>query len=174
MAYKDFAGSAIVEHPYNRMISSVLQRTAHLRPTNGIHHSSGVSVAPLPIPQNQPLPPGPAPASPAVAAPREKQSTKERTGITKLTQARMRIKLPFGKQAKELEKEEATLLAKIRAGVDLDGKKVFAELMELGHSVRYMKEKDRLEKVGGPAVEMLAARQKMMAEKDGAPYWLLP
>ena len=53
------AGSAVVEHPYNRMITMVLRRTAHLRPTDGIHHPSGLSVAPLLAPKHFLLPTGP-------------------------------------------------------------------------------------------------------------------
>ena len=33
MTERGIAGSAVVEHPDNRMITTILQRTAHLRPT---------------------------------------------------------------------------------------------------------------------------------------------
>lgn len=46
------AGSAVVEYPNNPMITEVLQRTQHLRPTNGLHHPLGISIAPLSMPQS--------------------------------------------------------------------------------------------------------------------------
>ena len=38
MTESGIAGSAIVEYPDNRMITTILQRTAHLRPTDGSHN----------------------------------------------------------------------------------------------------------------------------------------
>ena len=161
---RDFGGSAIVQHPSNPMITSILQCTAHLRPTD----------SPLTIPQFPPLPPGPAPATPAVTTPRKKQSKIERTDITKLNQAQIQVRLPVEDALKSLELREEIILTKLRNGVPMDYVQWFADLMAISQSKRNLEEKARLDSVGGPVADMLAKRQKKMAEQDGAPDWLLP
>lgn len=174
MADKEFAGSAVVQHPDNPMITEILLHTQKLRPKDGLHHSSGNSVAPLVLPQGPSLPPGPAPATPVVTTPTKKQPKKERIGITKLQHALIKMKLPFEEPLMALELREAAILAKIRDGVPLSGAQVFGDLMAIGESKRYLKEKVRVEKAGGWAIDMLAQRQEKMAEKDGAPPVLGP
>ena len=76
-------------------------------------------------------------------------------------------------QIKELEKKMAILTSQLKAGflsVDqfLDG------LNEHGAKLEALKEEARLKVVGGRVADMLVERQKMMAQADGAPDWLLP
>lgn len=167
LADRDFANSAIVQHPSNPMITSILQCTAHVRPTDDGRPT---------IFQFPPLLPGLAPATPAVTTHTKKQSKKERTSVSKLKQQkdRIKVKIPFEDAVKVLEMREATIVAKMRDGVPLDGATAFADLMTIGHCKQYLAEKARLESVGGSVADMLAERQKKMAEQDGAPDWLLP
>ena len=72
------AGSAVVEYPDNPMITEVLQRTQHLRPTNGLHHPFDISIAPPVMPQDPSLAPGPAPATPVVTTPTKGQLQEQR------------------------------------------------------------------------------------------------
>lgn len=173
------AGSAVVQHPNNPMITEILQRTQHLRPTNGLHHPSGTSVAPRMMPQNPPLPPGPAPPMPDFTTPtqeqlKKEQPKKERTGIKKLQQMPIKVKLPFEDSLQVLDLREATIMAKIKDGVPMSAATVIGDLTAINQSKRHLKEKARLEIVGGPIADMLVERQKKMAEASGAPAWLLP
>ena len=166
------------------MITEILQRTQHLRPTNGLHHPSGISVAPLAMPQNPPLPPGPAPTTPAVTTPTQEQLKKEQpkneqpkkepTDTTKLRPKPIKVKLPFEDPLQVLDLRRATILAKIQDGVPMDTAQVIADLTAINQSSRYLREKARLETVGGPIADMLVERQKKMADESGAPGWLLP
>lgn len=168
-----FAGSAVVQHPNNPMITSILQCTQHLRPTNGRHHSSGISVAPIVTPQYPPLPLGPAAAAgtPVVTTPRKKQAKKLCAGVP----APVKVKLPFEEPLEVLKLREAAIIAKIKAGAPLSGAQVFADLMAIGQSRNYLTEKARLHIVGGRAADLLVERQKKMAEEVEAPdWWLLP
>lgn len=175
LADRAFAGSEIVQHPSNPMITSILQCTQRLRPTDGLHHSSGISVAPLLVPRYPPLPPGPAPATPVVTTPTKEQSKKDRTGFTKSQHAPIKAKVPFEDQLRALDQREAIIVAQIKAGVPLSAAQVHGDFMEIGQSRLYVQEKVRLEVAGGKWADRLAGRQKKMGEKDEAPdWWLLP
>lgn len=114
LADSGVAESAVVEHPHNSMITTVLQRTAHLRPTDGLHHSLGISVAPVLLHQHPAFPPGLGPARPALTTPTEKRNNKDRPGDTRLKEAlKKKKKLPFeeagGKTADRLAQRLKTM-----------------------------------------------------------------
>lgn len=197
VADEEFTGSAVVEHPNNPLISCILQRTAHLRPTNGLTYSSGISVAPLLTPQLPPLPPGPPPTTqpatekqpsekqPSEKQPREKQprekqlrekQLREKQGIRipVLEEAQIPVHLPFGTAMEVLEQREKILVAKAKSGTPLDSTQMLADFFTIGSAKEYLRKKDRLDNAGGRLGVMLAERQKRMAEQDGAPTDSLP
>ena len=170
MADGDLADSAVVEHPYNPMISYVLRWTAHLRPTDGLHHSSGISVAPLLVPRYPPVPPGPAPVTPAIT-----MYQRERPSIlNRLKDASTKKKSSFEDRLKELDHREAILLAKMKTEFSESVVKALDDCMALGKIKADLKEKARLEKAGGKIADRLAQRLKKMAEDDGVPPYTLP
>ena len=170
LADSDLADSAVVEHPYNPMISYVLRWTTHLRPTDGLHDSSGIPVAPLLVPQFPPLPPGPAPATPAITThQREHPSI-----LNRFKDASTKEKSSLEDRLKELDHREAMLLAKMKTGFSESVAKVLDDSMALGKIKADLKEEARLEKAGGKIADRLAQRLKKMAEDDGVPPYTLP
>ena len=164
----------MVEHPNNPMISCILRCTKHLRPTDGLHHPSGISVAPLLVPQYPPLPPGPVPAKPAVTTHMQKAHKRERPGTFKLKDAPIYIEFPFEDAMKSLDLREALIVAKMKTGLTQPVAEAFADLMAVAYSKGYLKEKARLEDAGGKTADRLAERLKKMAEDDGVPSYLFP
>lgn len=151
------------------MITKILQRTKHLRPADGLHHDSGISVAPLPTPQYPPLPPGPAPATPTVTThDAEKQPKKERKGLSKLKLAPIKVKLPFEDPLMVLELRDATLDAQMKAGAPFSVARMVADLTATGQNEQYLKEKARLEVFEGREVDRLVKKRKKKAGADGA------
>ena len=133
------------------MITTILRRTAHLRPTDGIHHPSGLSVAPLLAPQQPPLPPGPVPATAAVTTPTKKQDQKDDPNILELINASVKEKALIEETLKELDRREAIFVAELKTGPPLpfvdDIFRAFA------NARRHLKEKARLEDAGGKRAE---------------------
>ena len=161
------------------MISCILRCTKNLRPTDGLHHPSGTSVAPLLVPQYPPLPPGPVPATPAVTthmqkAHMQKAHKRERPGTSKLKDAPIYIEIPFEDAMKALDLREALIVAKMKTGLTQPVAEAFADLMAVAYSKGYLKEKARLEDAGGKTADLLAQRLKKMAEDDGVPSYLFP
>lgn len=157
------------------MITQILQRTQHLRPTDGLHDPSGISVAPCLTPQCPPLPPGLFPAVTAITTHTQKQPTKKRTGITKLRQDPIKVKLPFEDASMVLQLRDAVIAAKVRDGVPMEDAKVFGDDIAIAQSNQYLKEKSRLESSArGPVVDMLVERQRSMAKDSGVPDHLIP
>lgn len=180
LADSGVAKSAVVEHPHNSMITTVLQCTAHLRPIDGLHHSLGISVAPVLLHQQPALPPGLGPpglgpATPATTTPTESDNI-DRPGVTRLKQAlkEKEKKLLFDDPLKVLDQREAVLVAQMKTGHSQPVAEVFADMMTIANSRRRLKEKARLEEAGGEIADRLAQRLKKMAEEDGVPSYLLP
>lgn len=177
MTESGIAGSAIVEHPDNRMITTVLQRTAHLRPTDGFHDPSGLSIAPLSAPQQTPLPLGLVPATPAVTTPTKQQDKKAR-GHDFKSRITSFIKKPSVEEtSKDLDQRERILLAKINTGLPsspLAEVSAELELNEIANDRRRLKERAGLEDAGGKTADWLAQRLKKKAEEDGMNQNLLP
>ena len=104
----DIAGSAVVEHPNNPMITELLQRTQHLRPTNGLHHPFGISFAPLLLPLWPPLPPGPSSATPVVTTPTKEQLQEQRKkpqSVMEQISERLKKPYPFIERMREQHKK---------------------------------------------------------------------
>ena len=135
------------------MITIVLRRTAHLRPKDGIHHPSGLSVAPLLAPQQPSLPSGPVPATPAVATPTKKQDKKDSPNIFKSRNASVKEKATIEETLKELDRREAIFIAKLKNGLPLPVEEVYFELGRIDAYRRDLKEKARLEDAGGKTAE---------------------
>ena len=148
------------------MITEILEWTQHLRPIDGLHHPSGISVAPIS--------PGPVTATPVITVPKNKEPEKERPSITKLKEARAKVKPPCEDPLEVLDQREKTILAQMRAGAPLSAAQVLAELTAIGQSRHHEEEKVRLKIAGGRAADMLVKRQKAMAEEDGALAYLPP
>lgn len=171
LADSDVAKSAVVEHPHNSMITTVLQHTAHLRPTDGLHHSLGISVAPPLSHQRPAFPPGLGPATPAVTTPTKKHDKKDRPGDTRLKEAiknkkeKLLRECPLSEldqREKELDRQEAIQVGKLKLGVSQPTEEAFDELMAYTHSRRQLQEKKeraRLEEAGGQVMDRLAQRQ---------------
>lgn len=152
------------------MITEILRRTYKLRPTDGLHDPSGISVAPV-TPLHPPLPPGLFPATPAITTHKPK---KERTGITKQPQAPIKVKLPFENASMVLQLRDAAIAAKVRDGVSMERAKAFGDRIAVGQSKQYLKEKSRLKVPEGPVIDMLVKRQRSMARVSGVPEHLIP
>lgn len=75
---------------------------------------------------------------------------------------------------KLLELREETIVAKMKNGESLRSAEVMADFYTIGLARQYLTEKARLDQSGGKVADMLAERQKTMAEQDGAPTDLLP
>ena len=174
LADSGVAGSAVVQHPYNSMITSILQRTAHLRPTDGLHHSSGISVAPVLLHQHLPRPPGLEPATPAVTTPTKEQHTKGGPGNSGSKRTAIKLKRAFEDPLKVLDQREAVLMAKMKTKLGKEFGEVFDNLTTIVNNKRKLKEKARLEEAGGKIADRLAQRLKKLAEEDGVPTYLLP
>ncbi len=111
------AGSAVVEYPNNPMITEVLQRTQHLRPTNGLHHALGISIAPLLMPQYPLLPPGPAPATPVVTTPTKEQLQEQRKkpqSVTEQIKEQRKKPSPIIEQIKEQLKKPSPIIEQFK------------------------------------------------------------
>lgn len=175
LADSGVAKSAVVEHPHNSMITTVLQCTAHLRPIDGLHHSLGISVAPVLLHQHPALPPSLGPATPATTTPTESDNI-DRPGDARLKQAlkEKEKKLLFDDSLKVLDQREAVLVAQMKTGHSQPVAEVFADMMTIANSRRQLKEKARLEEAGGKIADGLAQRLKKTAEEDGVPPYLLP
>lgn len=161
LADSAFVGSGFIQHPTNPMMSSVLQCTAHLRPREGGFPMFFVDATS-------------ASAALVVTSPSKKQASKERAGITKCNHPPIRMKVPFEDQIDRWELKQATILAKMQDGRLSNPKQVIADLTEIGVHIRYLKEKARVESVGGQTADEMVKVQKMMAEESGGPDWLLP
>ena len=129
------------------MITIILRRTAHLRPTDGIHHPSGLSVAPLLAPQQPPLPPGPVPATADVTTPTKKQDKKDHPNIFESRKASIEETL------KELDRREAIFTAKLKTGPPLPFVEVYDIFRTFANTRRHLEEKARLEGAGGKRAE---------------------
>ena len=156
MANGDFAGSAIIGHPSNSMITCILLDTQEQRPNTGYRHSSGVFVIPPPTPRYPPLPPGLAPATPVVNMPKKKQPMMGRGGVP----APVQVKLPFEDLSDVLVLREATVEAMTKGGMPLRDAQVSADVVAMKQSEQYLQEKAKKPIVGGTAVDLQVERQK--------------
>lgn len=178
LADSGVAKSAVVEHPHNSMITTVLQYTAHLRPTDGLHHSSGISVAPVLLHQHPAFPPGLGFDTPAATTSTEKRENKERPGDIRLKQAlKEKKKPPLEDPLQVLDHKQAVLESKMKIGPSQPTADVLADMMTTADSRRQLKEKARLEEAGGKIADRLAdrlAQRLKMDEEDEVPPYLLP
>ena len=170
LADSAFAGSATVQHPSNPMFTSILQSTAHLRPTDGILHPPGVSLSPL-LP-HAPLLPGPAPATPAVTTQTGKEHQEQDRCAIKPRQASDELE----KSLKREEEKLATLLAEMKAGSSRPVAEVFADILMTIKFKADLKEKARLELAEDIREKLAGAytRVKKIAKEDRAPNILIP
>ena len=175
--------SAIVEHPNNPMITTILLCTAHVRPKDGIHDPSGISVAPKNRPRYLPLAPGPAKATPAITTFSQERPTQPRlsrftrrgvVNMIKLKHASTKRETPLEEQLKVLDQRIANLQAEMRAGLSRPFGEIWDDLQANAKSRGSLVEKARLEDAGGKIADRLAHRLKKLAEDDGAAMILIP
>ena len=151
MTESGIAGSAVVEHPDNPMITMVLQRTVHLRPDNSI-----------------------LPATPAVTIPTKKQDKEDGARVFKSRNTSITAKAAMEETLKELDHREGILDAQINSGLPLTPAEVHDEIMTIVNTRGHLKEKARLEDAGGKIADRLAQRAKKRAEEDEMNPDLLP
>ena len=125
------------------MITLILTRTVHLRPTDGIF-----------------------PATPAVTTPMEKQDEKDGARVFKSRNTSMKEKASMEETLKELDHREGILEAKMNSGLASTPAEVHDELMTITNTRGHLKEKARLEDAGGKIADELAQRLKKNAEEE--------
>ena len=158
------AGSAVIVHPYNDTITTVLQRTAHLRPTDGEY--------PLFAPLQSPLPLGPAPAIPTITTFRKKQGKKNR-GL-KWRNASDEEKELMAEGLKVLDQREEILRAELEAETPISSADIHDELKRIAKARGQLKKKAWLKDVEGKRVDRLAERltKAPLADPDKTADWL--